>query len=113
VWKALAVALVISACVDVLVPRQWLLRVLGRRTPLGGSIAGGPASLPGMMRTCCTGPLTAPCAGPEYLLAVVLVGLISEPLSHVLGAGGAIAVMVAAAVGTLLVLHTSGEVPIL
>jgi hypothetical protein len=60
VWKALVVALVISACVDVLVPRRWLLRVLGRRTPLGGSLAGGLAALPGMMCTCWPSP-TAVC----------------------------------------------------
>jgi hypothetical protein len=30
VWKALLAALIISACVDVLVPRPWLLRLLGR-----------------------------------------------------------------------------------
>lgn len=57
VWKALLVALVVATVLDVLVPRQWLVRALGRRTPLGGSLAGGAASLPGMMCTCCTAPL--------------------------------------------------------
>jgi len=51
VWKAFAVALVLSACIDVLIPRSWLLRVVGRRTTLGGSVAGGLAALPGMMCT--------------------------------------------------------------
>jgi uncharacterized membrane protein YraQ (UPF0718 family) len=228
VWKALLVALIISACVDVLVPRRWLLRVLGRRTPLGASIAGGLAALPGMMCTCCTAPLAVTLrrvgvptsaalafwlgnpvlnpavliflgllappswvavrigvgvvlvigvstllghlvarqrkpallvgAGasvpggptttsgasavpqpdlppdltlrelpsrllrsfarlaiilvPEYLLVVFLVGLVGEPLGRVLGQGGALAVVIAAVVGTLLVLPTGGEVPI-
>nr|WP_294690634.1 permease [uncultured Friedmanniella sp.] len=57
VWKALAVALVVAASVDVLVPRSWLLRALGRRTPWRGSVAGGLAALPGMMCTCCTAPI--------------------------------------------------------
>ncbi|GAA3570972.1 permease [Microlunatus spumicola] len=57
VWKALLVALVVATVVDVLVPRRWLVRALGRRTPLGGSLAGGLASLPGMMCTCCTAPI--------------------------------------------------------
>ncbi|MGI3784788.1 MAG: permease [Janthinobacterium lividum] len=57
VWKALLVALVVATVLDVLVPRQWLVRALGRRTPLGGSLAGGAASLPAMMCTCCTAPL--------------------------------------------------------
>ena len=219
VWKALLVALVISACVDVLVPRRWLLKVLGGRAPLAGSMVGGLAALPGMMCTCCTAPLaiTMRRAGvpvsaalafwlgnpvlnpavlvflgllapwpwvvvrivlgvalvvgvsalighlvtrrqrvraadlpavamramndavadppvtwaalpgrlvrsvarlaivlvPEYLLVVFVVGLVGEPLGRVLGAGGALAVLVAAAVGTLLVLPTGGEVPIL
>jgi len=57
VWKALAVALVVAASVDALVPRQWLLRVLRRRTSLRGSVVGGLAALPGMMCTCCAAPL--------------------------------------------------------
>ena len=232
VWAALLVALVISACVDVLVPRRWLLRALDRRTSLGGSLAGGLAALPGMMCTCCTAPLAvtmrkagvatsaalafwlgnpllnpavlvflgllapwswvavrlgaglllvigvtalvghlaarrAPAVAalaseplgalppsidpsgpaaralgttvqdsdvpaaqlpgrlvrsflrlaavlvPEYLLTVFLVGLVGEPLGRVLGHGGALAVLVAAAVGAVLVLPTGGEVPIL
>ncbi len=226
VWKALLVALIIAACVDVLVPRRWLVRALGRRTVLGGSLAGGLAALPGMMCTCCTAPITVtmrragvptsaalafwlgnpalnpavlvflallapwpwvvvrivlglvlvvgvsallghlvarraartpsplvvapgrlpvsldPAPGdaapadavptaeipgrllrsfgrlvlilvPEYLVVVFLVGLAGEPLGRLLGHGGVLAVLLAAAVGTLLVLPTGGEVPIL
>lgn len=218
VWKALLVALIISACVDVLVPRRWLVTVLGRRTALGGSMAGGLAALPGMMCTCCTAPITVtmrkagvptsaalafwlgnpalnpavlvflallapwpwvavrvvlglvlvvgvsallgtlvsrrqartaspglvapvrlpvtvdrpeePTPGqipgrllrsfgrlvvvlvPEYLIVVFLVGLAGEPLGRLLGEGGVLAVLIAAVVGTLLVLPTGGEVPI-
>ncbi len=50
---------------------------------------------------------------PEYLLVVFLIGLVGEPLGRVLGHGGALAVILAVAVGTLLVLPTGGEVPIL
>jgi uncharacterized protein len=213
VWKALLVALVVSALVDVLVPRRWLVRALGRRTSLGGSVAGGLASLPGMMCTCCTAPLAVtmrkagvplpaalafwlgnpvlnpavlvflaliappswvavrlgvgivlvlgfsalvgvvvgrrpnpdlPAAReaveaadepmawrdvprrlvvrfgrlalvlvPEYLLVVFLVGLVGAPLGALLGHGGALAILIAALVGTLLVLPTGGEIPIL
>jgi hypothetical protein len=49
---------------------------------------------------------------PEYLVVVFLVGLVGPPLAHRLGDGGALAVLVAAAVGALLVLPTAGEVPI-
>ena len=218
VWKALAVALVVSACVDVLVPRRWLLKVLGGRGTWGGSLAGGLVALPAMMCTCCSAPLavtmrraevpvpaalafwlgnpvlnpavliflgllapgswvivrivlgaalvfgfsglvghllrgrarsapaeTLPAAKralaeaggeplswrevpgrllrsfvrlavvlvPEYLLVVFLVGLIGEPLGRVLGHGGLLAIVIAAVVGTVLVLPTAGEIPIL
>ncbi|SEP98806.1 permease [Microlunatus flavus] len=214
VWKALVVALVVAAAVDALVPRRWLVALLGRRTPLGGSVAGGLASLPGMMCTCCTAPIAVtlrrsgvplpaaiafwlgnpvlnpavlvflallapgswvavrvgvgvllvvgfsalvgvwvsrrrgadvPAAEeavaraadepfawrdvprrflgrlarlavvlvPEYLLVVFLVGLVGPPLAGVFGQGGALAVLLAALVGTLLVLPTGGEIPIL
>ena len=214
VWKALLVALVVAAVVDVLVPRRWLVSALGRRTPVGGSVAGGLASLPGMMCTCCTAPLAVtmrragvplpaalafwlgnpvlnpavlvflallappswvavrlgvglllvvgfsalvgvwvrrrpgaevPAAQqaieqavdqplvwrqvpgrvlvrlarlavvlvPEYLLVVFGVGLVGAPLASLFGTGGALAVLAAALVGTLLVLPTGGEIPIL
>jgi uncharacterized protein len=219
VWRALLVALVVSACVDVLVPRRWLLRVMDRRTALGASSAGGLAALPGMMCTCCTAPITVtlrragvptsaalafwlgnpvlnpavlvflallapgqwvavrvvlgvvlvvgvtallgrladrraadvavPAAAeravgdagadpgpaaplsrlpllwlrsllrlavvlvPEYLAVVFLVGLVGAPLGRVLGEGGALAVLVAAVVGALVVLPTGGEIPVL
>ncbi|SDU81452.1 hypothetical protein SAMN04488544_0397 [Microlunatus sagamiharensis] len=220
VWKALVVALVVAAAVDVLVPKRWLVALLGRRTPLGGSLAGGVASLPGMMCTCCTAPiavtmrragvplpaalafwlgnpvlnpavlvflaLLAPASWvavrvvvgvllvvgfsalvgvwaarrrggdradvpaareaveraqrqadeplvwrevprrflsrlarlavvlvPEYLVVVFLIGLVGPPLSGVFGQAGAVAVLLAALVGTLVVLPTGGEIPIL
>ena len=216
VWKALLVALVVATVLDVLVPKQWLVRALGRRTPLGGSAAGGLAALPGMMCTCCAAPLAVtmrkagvplpaalafwlgspvlnpavlvflallappswvavrigvgillvlgfstlvgvvvtrrgeragqdlPAAQdavaaadepvvwgqvprrllarfvrlavvlvPEYLLVVFLVGLIGAPLGNLLGHGGALAVLLAALVGVVLVLPTAGEIPIL
>jgi uncharacterized membrane protein YraQ (UPF0718 family) len=215
VWKALLVALVVATVLDVLVPKRWLVHALGRRTPLGGSVAGGLASLPGMMCTCCSAPLAVtmrkagvplpaalafwlgnpvlnpavlvflallappswvlvrigvgillvlgfsalvgvvvarrgardadlPAARdavqtadeplawrevprlllarfgrlaivlvPEYLVVVFVVGLIGAPLGRLLGHGGALAVLLAALIGVVLVLPTAGEIPIL
>jgi len=58
VWKALLVALVVAALMDTLVPRRWLVRTLTRTSPTRSSLTGGLLSLPGMMCTCCTAPLT-------------------------------------------------------
>jgi uncharacterized membrane protein YraQ (UPF0718 family) len=58
IWQALAVALVLAAGVEALLPRAGLLRVLGR----GGRTAtlrGGLCGLPAMMCTCCSAPITA------------------------------------------------------
>jgi hypothetical protein len=58
VWKALLVALVVAALLDALVPRRWLVRTLSRTSASRSSLTGGLLSLPGMMCTCCTAPLT-------------------------------------------------------
>src|SRR6185437_11258331 len=57
VWKGFLVALLIAAVFDALLPRDWLLAVLNRRTWLGQAVAGGVAALPSLMCTCCTSPL--------------------------------------------------------
>ncbi len=51
VWKALTAALLISAAIQALLPRRWLLRVMNRRTALGGAMVGGLVSTPSMMCT--------------------------------------------------------------
>jgi uncharacterized membrane protein YraQ (UPF0718 family) len=58
VWKALLVALVVAALLDALVPRRWVVRTLSRTSPSRSSLTAGLLSLPGMMCTCCTAPLT-------------------------------------------------------
>lgn len=57
VWKAAVVALVVAAALESLVPRQWLVRLLARRTPLGQGTVAGLLALPSMMCTCCTAPV--------------------------------------------------------
>jgi uncharacterized membrane protein YraQ (UPF0718 family) len=57
VWKALVVSLLVAAGLDALVSRRWLVRVLSRRGPWRQAAAGGLASLPTMMCTCCTAPI--------------------------------------------------------
>jgi uncharacterized membrane protein YraQ (UPF0718 family) len=57
VWKALVAALLISAALRTLVPRDWLLRVLDRPGRVASAALGGLVSLPSMMCTCCTAPV--------------------------------------------------------
>ena len=57
VWKALLAALLIAAALQALVPRDWLVRVLARRRDISSATAGGLASMPSMMCTCCTAPV--------------------------------------------------------
>lgn len=57
IWPALLTALVVSACVHALVPRAWLPRLLNRRSSITTGFAGGVASMPSMMCTCCAAPV--------------------------------------------------------
>ncbi len=50
---------------------------------------------------------------PEYVLIVFVIGLVGAPLGNLLGEGGALAVLLAALIGVVLVLPTAGEIPIL
>jgi uncharacterized protein len=57
IWQALLVALLISASVQAMLPRSWLPRVLNRRRVISSALAGGVASVPSMMCTCCAAPV--------------------------------------------------------
>jgi uncharacterized membrane protein YraQ (UPF0718 family) len=48
IWEALAVGLLVGAGVQVLLPRDWLLRVLGR-AGFSSTAIGGLAAVPAMM----------------------------------------------------------------
>lgn len=58
VWKALAVSLLIAAAVDACVSRRWLVRLLSGGGDLRQVSTGAALSLPSMMCTCCTAPIT-------------------------------------------------------
>ncbi|OBH10628.1 permease [Mycobacterium sp. E1747] len=57
IWPALAVALLISASVQALMPRSWLPLALNRRRLVSSALAGGVAGMPSMMCTCCAAPV--------------------------------------------------------
>ena len=56
IWPALVAGLVIGAAVTVLVPRTWLMRVLGT-DGRASTLRGGLLSVPTMMCSCCAAPV--------------------------------------------------------
>ncbi|WP_312741173.1 permease [Cedecea neteri] len=58
VWKAAVLGVILGSLIQVLIPRDWLLRTLGQQR-LRGTFFGTLFSLPGMMCTCCAAPVTA------------------------------------------------------
>lgn len=56
VWKAAVLGILLGTLLQVLLPANWLLKVLGK-TSFGSTALAGLASIPGMMCTCCAAPL--------------------------------------------------------
>ncbi|WP_067506364.1 permease [Actinoplanes sp. TFC3] len=80
VWKALTAALLISAAVQSLVPRRWLLRVLNRRGRVTSAVVGGLCSTPSMMCTCCTAPVAVTLRRSGVSTAAALAYWLGNPL---------------------------------
>ncbi|AGL16825.1 permease [Actinoplanes sp. N902-109] len=80
VWRALLAALLISAALQTLVPRSWLLRVLNRRGVLRSALAGGLAGTPSMMCTCCTAPVAVGLRRSGVSTAAVVAYWLGNPL---------------------------------
>ncbi|PWW06002.1 permease [Mangrovibacter plantisponsor] len=58
VWKAAVLGVLLGSLIQVLLPRNWLLKTLGQ-TRFGGTLFGALFALPGMMCTCCAAPVAA------------------------------------------------------
>lgn len=58
VWKAAVLGVALGSLIQVLIPRDWLLRTLGQKR-FSGTLFGTLFSLPGMMCTCCAAPVAA------------------------------------------------------
>ncbi|MDW0110626.1 permease [Sporosarcina aquimarina] len=56
VWKAAVLGILLGSLLQVLLPANWLIRVLGK-TSFASTAAGGIAAVPGMMCTCCAAPV--------------------------------------------------------
>ncbi|EOC1333984.1 permease [Cronobacter turicensis] len=58
VWKAAVLGVLLGSLIQVLIPRDWLVRTLGQPR-FRGTLLGTLFSLPGMMCTCCAAPVAA------------------------------------------------------
>lgn len=56
VWPAMVLGVVLAAATESLLPRSWLVELLGRAS-LRSSALGGLAALPAMMCSCCAAPI--------------------------------------------------------
>lgn len=57
-WRALLVSLLVAAAIDARLSRRWLVRLLSQGGRWRQAGTGAALSLPSMMCTCCTAPLT-------------------------------------------------------
>jgi uncharacterized membrane protein YraQ (UPF0718 family) len=57
VWKAVILGLLLGSLIQVLLPQDWIKKVIGK-TGFSSTAAASAASLPGMMCTCCAAPVT-------------------------------------------------------
>ncbi len=79
VWKAAVLGVLLGSLVQVLIPRDWLLRTLGQQR-VGGTLFGTLFSLPGMMCSCCAAPVTAGLRRQQVSMGGALAFWMGNPL---------------------------------
>lgn len=80
VWPALLVSLLVAAGIDALLSRRWLQRLLGSGGRWRQAGTGALASLPSMMCTCCTAPVTVTLRRAGVPRPAVLAHWLGNPL---------------------------------
>jgi len=79
IWKAAVLAVILGSLVQVLIPRDWLLRMFGR-AGLGSTVRGGLFALPGMMCSCCAAPVAAGLRRQNVSVGAALAFWIANPV---------------------------------
>lgn len=79
VWKAAVLGVLLGSLVQVLIPRDWLLRTLGQPR-FRGTLLGTLFSLPGMMCSCCAAPVTAGMRRQQISMGGALAFWMGNPL---------------------------------
>ncbi|WP_213881826.1 permease [Pseudomonas sp. dw_358] len=79
IWKAAVLAVILGSMVQVLIPRDWLLRVFGK-AGFGSTLRGGLFALPGMMCSCCAAPVAAGLRRQKVSVGAALAFWIANPV---------------------------------
>ncbi|WP_034293390.1 permease [Herbaspirillum sp. RV1423] len=79
IWKAAVLGVVLGSLVQVLVPRDWLLRLFGR-ADIASTACGGLFALPGMMCSCCAAPVVAGMRRQQVSVGAALAFWIANPM---------------------------------
>ncbi|WP_248796289.1 permease [Pseudomonas sp. MWU13-2105] len=79
IWKAAVLAVILGSLLQVLVPRDWLLRLFGR-AGFGSTLRGGLFALPGMMCSCCAAPVAAGMRRQNVSVGAALAFWIANPV---------------------------------
>ena len=79
IWKAAVLAVILGSLLQVLIPRDWLLRLFGR-AGFGSTLRGGLFALPGMMCSCCAAPLAAGLRRQKVSVGAALAFWIANPV---------------------------------
>ncbi|AHV97363.1 permease [Paenibacillus sabinae] len=79
VWKAAVLGILLGSLVQVFIPSQWLLRVLGKASFKSTALA-GLASLPGMMCSCCAAPIAVGLRKKNVSVGAALAFWIGNPV---------------------------------
>ncbi|MFB6468506.1 permease [Cytobacillus sp. Hz8] len=79
VWKAAILGILLGSLLQVLLPTQWLLRLLGK-TSFGSTAIAGMAAVPGMMCTCCAAPVAVGLRKKQVSVGAALAFWIGNPM---------------------------------
>ncbi|MBS1205144.1 MAG: hypothetical protein H6R25_2043 [Proteobacteria bacterium] len=79
VWKAAVLGVLLGSLIQVLIPRDWLLRTLGQKR-FSGTLFGTLFALPGMMCTCCAAPVAAGMRRQRVSMGAALAFWMGNPL---------------------------------
>lgn len=79
IWKAAVLAVILGSLLQVLIPRDWLLRLFGR-AGFGSTLRGGLFALPGMMCSCCAAPVAAGLRRQKVSVGAALAFWIANPV---------------------------------